>query len=493
LGLKVPLIDDCAPWRKPPGNFAPIPIAVFVVVGVVLLIQVSAEWIPTPDAAQYLSMARSLASGNGLTRFGDPHLFHAPGYAVVISPAFWFSTRPFLALSIIHWLLLLAFMAGTYFWLREQLPDHAVAMTVLCVMNVGVLYCYRRTLSEALFMPLLMWTSVLMDKAAAELRAARALLYSALSAGLMGYLCFVRQTGVTLAGGFVLLVFLKALKREIDLLRAMLLGGLVAGTALVVAALLLFHDREMALLSPNAKTYIDFAQARDMSLGEQLIFGLRLQIQEIGRVLVPGAFKAYGGWFTPIMALYIPVVGAVMAGWYVLLAERPNTLLWAFPLYVLVHVAWAFDSGARFITPMVPVLWVSLWALVLRSKWKHRAGRFALLLILLSALTSAIYLVKDRMEVNRLSAYWPLAERVLATVPQTAALAVLDIEKPFSIICSFVRDRPCERLSGEAAERIPESIRYLIVAGKKSVPAFDLIESELTFSVMRRSEAQEAK
>jgi hypothetical protein len=180
-----------------------------------------------------------------------------------------------------------------------------------------------------------------------------------------------------------------------------------------------------------------------------------------------------------------------MVGWFLLLAGRPNTLLLAFPLYVLVHVCWAYDSGARFITPMVPVLWASLWALVLRSKWNHHAGRLAILLIVLSALTSAIYLVKDRMEVKRLSAYWPLAERARATVPQTTTIAVLDIEKPFSIICSFVRDRPCERLSGGTAERIPESMSYLIVAGKKSVPGFDVIESDRTFSVMRRSELQE--
>src|SRR5690242_9607355 len=52
-----------------------------------IAVQISPFWYPTPDATAYLSIARSIASGNGLRNFGYAHVPYPPGYPIIISPA----------------------------------------------------------------------------------------------------------------------------------------------------------------------------------------------------------------------------------------------------------------------------------------------------------------------------------------------------------------------------------------------------------------------
>ena len=85
----------------------------------ILLALISPYWKPDQDSVAYLSMARSLAQGRGMLHLGLHQWHYAPFYSVVISPAFWLGTHPFLTISVINvvtgWMLSL----GTFFWFRR--------------------------------------------------------------------------------------------------------------------------------------------------------------------------------------------------------------------------------------------------------------------------------------------------------------------------------------------------------------------------------------
>ena len=85
-----------------------------VATAILLATQIGPWWYATSDSKGYLSIARSLANGHGLTNLGSPHIWFAPGYPVILSPLFLLSDRPFLAISIVTWLLAVAYLAGVY-------------------------------------------------------------------------------------------------------------------------------------------------------------------------------------------------------------------------------------------------------------------------------------------------------------------------------------------------------------------------------------------
>ncbi len=177
-------------------------------IAVLLAIQVSPWWYPTPDAVAYLSIARGIAVTHRLSNLGGAHLAYPPGYPLLISPAFLISSRPFLAISIIHWLMALIFMVGVYRWTCRMAPAAALLLTALSIVNVAFWIYYRRTLSELAFMTVMIWTVVALDSALeAGSRGARAIRTPA-GTVLLAALVSIREPGILFAPGFAVAVFL---------------------------------------------------------------------------------------------------------------------------------------------------------------------------------------------------------------------------------------------------------------------------------------------
>ena len=72
------------------------PMLWLLVFAALLATQIDPYWWPRVDGSQYVSIAGSMWSGDGPRAFGSPHLFFAPGYPLLISPAFLVSDKPFL-------------------------------------------------------------------------------------------------------------------------------------------------------------------------------------------------------------------------------------------------------------------------------------------------------------------------------------------------------------------------------------------------------------
>jgi hypothetical protein len=160
---------------------------------------IGSVWYATPDGAAYLSIAARLAQGATPHAFGQPQPSFPLGYPLLISPVFHIAPHPLLLLSMMNWLLAIAFMLGTYQWMRRVIPDAAVLLTLLVMAHINVWNLYRRTLSEVLFLPLLMWTVVLVDRVLSEPKGARRAAYVVMVMMLLVWLTATRETGLLAA------------------------------------------------------------------------------------------------------------------------------------------------------------------------------------------------------------------------------------------------------------------------------------------------------
>lgn len=145
-------------------------------------------------------------------RFGEVHLFYPPGYSVLIAPLTVFGLS-FLAISVAHWVFQVLFFAGTYVWALRIVPRWAMVVAILSAVNVGVMDLFRPTLSEAAFMPLLVWGAVVLDRlseADREDESGVPGLWVAAGIGTVALLCTTRQAGLALPLGLVSLIVYRA-------------------------------------------------------------------------------------------------------------------------------------------------------------------------------------------------------------------------------------------------------------------------------------------
>ena len=438
-----------------------------LVISVLLFLQVSPYWLPTPDAAAYLSIARSLAAGEGLTRYGSPHLFYAPGYPIAIAPVFFVFGRSFLALSVAHWCFLVLFLFGTYVWAKRVAPAYALSVALLSAANVGVLYYFRRTLSEAVFMPLLMWSAVALNKLADRRPGDRGWMLP-LAFLAVAYLCLVRQAGLALPLGFGCLMLRQAFQNRTRWPWAVLDAGIVGAGALLATGGLVFYDRTMALAAGAEPTYVGMAFGPDATLSSQLFSGLHLRIQEVGRLLVPGAFRVYGDWLNPCMLLYVPLFAAVCLGCFRLARATPDALCFAFPLYLALYLLWPYEQGCRFMTPFVPLLWLSLVALLSRLAGHQRLMRIIVWMVPLTVITALVYLAKDFADSQKLDRHWVSLDAICRQVPAGETLGALLTSQPQYLMLQVRRDLPVLRLR-DASDIAPE-LRFILADTNVVVP-----------------------
>ncbi len=135
-----------------------------------MAVQVSPWLYPAVDGCLYLKTVREFLSAETLANF---RCYVPPGYLPLIAPAFAFGDRPFLAVSILQWMMALSLIGGLYVWARRQFPATAILFTAAVMVNISVWTYYRRPLKEVASMALLMWTVNLMHVLLDERRLCR--------------------------------------------------------------------------------------------------------------------------------------------------------------------------------------------------------------------------------------------------------------------------------------------------------------------------------
>lgn len=361
-------VRKIADWRLLAVCYLQRPAFVLGAMAFLLLTQVLPWWGPTPDASCYLSMARSVADGGPMTNLGSPKLHYAPGYAILISPAFLVGDRPFWLLALFQWAFAILFMLGLYRWALRWFPAGALWITALVMVNVGFWTLARLTLSEMAFMALLMGNVNALDRLSAATNRRPIVLWTLVAAlGVLG-LSMIRPVGIFIVAGYGCVALRMTWTRRIAWLRAFattLVIGLPATAA--VLAFIEYENRMAAALGPEASiTYLEEFRRPDMSLAGQLLEGARLRISEFGRMTVPGMHKAYaraGQWLNVNMFIYIPLFVALVWSWRQIARRECSALFWLLPFYFALYLGYPSEQGTRYMIPLLPIVTACVWQL----------------------------------------------------------------------------------------------------------------------------------
>jgi hypothetical protein len=205
-----------------------------------MAVQVSPWLYPAVDGCLYLKTVREFLAARSLSGF---HCYVPPGYLPLIAPAFAFGDRPFLAVSILQWLMALALIGGLYVWARRQFPATAVLFTAVVMVNISVWTYYRRPLKEIASMAILMWTVNLMHVLLDERRRARVIALTCAVALLTTYLTLIRYAAITVAVGFACAACWRAYQHTMGWRRAILMSSAVSITAASALAGWLYYDK----------------------------------------------------------------------------------------------------------------------------------------------------------------------------------------------------------------------------------------------------------
>ena len=399
----------------------------FVFIAILLAIQITPKLTMSPDGVSYMSIARSLISHGELNRLGSPHLRYAPAYPILISPTFFFGPRPFVAVQIIQWLCAILLIVGTYAWFAPYAGRSAIWITLLALLNAGFWDLFRQASSELAFMPCVMWGSVLLAAAAKTPSARRATAMMAGAIVLVAIASAIRQAGALLTIGFVLALTLRAIRRQITWTRAIACAAsLGISIAAVSWGLIAFDHHGAREAGPAEIGYTDAFRAPDASLVSQIIEGVRRQSAEVGRLLIPGMWKAHAlahDWHDPNTWIFLAACLPIAIGWWKLCKTTADPLALTLPFYLALYVIYPFDSGTRFTVPMLPVLAASLW-FILAPLGNNRSPVF-LILIILHTSVAVGYWIDDAAHVRHRWQHWTAIQQVSHAIPPEAKIIVL--------------------------------------------------------------------
>jgi hypothetical protein len=406
-------------------------------------LQISGWWYPAPDAVRYLSQARALLEGR-FAAFGYPQLGYPPGYALLVSPAVAISQPPFLAVSVVHFLLAVALTLGLYHWSRRQVPEAAVLASGVVLVNVSLWTHFRRPLSEFAFLTVLVWTAAALDQSLEP--QPRAVRVRRILAGslLLLLLSLIREVGILVVAGFACAAIVHVWRRHLRTASAVGMVVLAALPAVGTVAAFTLYEAGTRTMPARLGTHLDGILHVTNDLIPRLIEGLRLRISEVGRLLIPGMFKSYaasGDWLDINLVIYTPCFVLVAVGWWRFVRRRQDVLALTLPFYLAAYVIWSFDSGTRYLLPLLPVLVVSLWH-ALQPVAQYRALMFSILLLGHFAVAAGYWLVIDLPRARACSAAWrPLAQLAAQIMPlaDSGAAALPLCER---LLLTLVIDRP---------------------------------------------------
>jgi hypothetical protein len=454
-----------------------------------LAVQISPWWYPAPDSVLYLSIARSIVKGEHISRLGSSQLAFPPGYPLLISPAFLVGDRPFLLLSVIHWGMAVALMLGVYVWARRQCPAAALLITGLVMVNIGVWVHYRRMLSELAFMMVAVWTVYVLNAARRASTLRSALSWGVAGALLLVLLGMIREVGVLFGAGCGAALCIDAYRHRQRWSRAIILALLVSVPAAVAVAGFTRYDVAMAQRSvEHTGTHWD-GLVRPQPTG-RVAEGVRLRISDIGRLTIPGMFKAYSGpgqWVNVNLAVYVAVCVLVTFGWWKFISRECDVYALTLPFYLAAYVAWPFDGGTRYVVPLLPVLLACVWfAIESRRRW--RLTLLAALLVAHLAVAVGYWTLIEIPRARECNAEWSSAEELAARLRGSSqTLLAANVPPCLWLMLAFSLDRPVDVSSDGVA--VDREVQWIVMPdGDPTSPGFRAVATIAKYKLLTRDD-----
>jgi hypothetical protein len=433
-----------------------------------LAVQISPWYYQFGDADRYLSVARNLAQAHRLTCLGSPHIWYPPGYAAIVSPLFLIRDRPFLELSILHWLLSVGFMMGVYVWARRVAPEAAVWIAALSVANNAFWIYHRKPASELAFVTALIWTvNSLAWVMSARTRRGLAASAAAASAWL-AMLCLIRTVGIAAAGGCAAAMLAGAWRAALSWRRAVAMSLLAAAVAVPAVAVVMVREQATAH-AKGEDTYLDVLAATQSG---RALRGPWLTISEIGRVTIPGMLKSYSRqeqWLDVNMLVYVPFFALLVAGWVRWVRRQAEPFACTLPFYGAILTICAWNAGGRYWIPMIPALVTCAWFAAERLKDRRLTMLKAAWVAHLAA--AAVYwLAIDLPETRETNRQWPVVDALAAQIPaDSGPIAASEALGDVRGMLSLTLDR---RVAAQADDPdVRRSAEWIVTAADEPPPS----------------------
>ncbi|MEQ9453936.1 MAG: hypothetical protein RLN76_05000 [Phycisphaeraceae bacterium] len=399
-------------------------------------------WHGSGDQMNYLSIARHFALGE-IARFDEPTLRYAPGYALIIAPTFWVMDRPFLLINLIHTVFLLAMLRPMTRWFTQYAGRASVLLSTLVVVNLSLWFYTQRPLSEAVFVPWLILTGLLLQKSADAPRLSKALpwLIAAMLATIL--LVMIRQLGVFVLSALSVVLLIRTLQGTLRWWDAALRLTFTALPAcLSIIALSHFEQANTEASTDNEMSYVDHLLREDVSLLERLALCTHLRISEIGRMMMPGMRTSYaqeGDWLDINMLIYSALFLLLAWGWWRIIRRRTDVLMWFLPFYLGFLLFWPYEAATRYAIPLLPMLVLALWGAVEPLK-----NRRLTILAIAATLHLLVTLGYWGIELTRMNttAQWASAQAVAdQTRDDPDSIVVRGVSTPWQYRLRFITNR----------------------------------------------------
>ena len=419
------------------------------VFALLMAVQISPWLYPTVDGCLYMKTARDFLAAPSLSDF---HCLVPPGYPALITPAFLLSSRPFLAIAVLQWVLSVVMIGGVYVWARRQFPRAAVLLTAAVMVNISLWTYYRRPTKEIATLALLMWTVNLMHRLLDERRIGRIITLTVCAAILTAYASLMRYTVVTLTVGFGLAAAWLAWQRAFGWSRAVTMSAAVGLVTAITLAGWLYYDRTygaggiylrevMSVYShqtsrvaksrtPGGETDQNDQpiemQANEMTSADdetathsppvRFLQGVAYRINDVGCLCVPGLWKSsIEPWEVPgtSMLAFLGLSGVLVVGWWKIVRRRLDVLALTLPAYFLLYSHWVCDQpGGRFMLPMLPILVACGWCGVQTLVHRRATLVFGLLILVHLAQAGGYWLLIDAPRAYENHRNWSLVDRL---------------------------------------------------------------------------------
>jgi hypothetical protein len=305
--------------------------------------------------------------------------------------------------------------------------------------------------------------------------------------------CLIRSLGIALAAGVGMRLLMAAMRKEISWPHVMAMATpLVAAGVLTVGAVVA-RDHSIAK-SLDQETYLNNVAAhRPSGLVDNTWPWFAVVFTEIGRVSIPGMYKAYGetgAWLNHNMLVYVPFGVALVFGWLKWLRRCDDALAWMLPFYLAVLTYFRWESGARYWVPMTPVIAACAWYLF---EWmgQRRERLFILIWGLHVAAALMFWIARDMPHALAADRLWPEVRALAQQIPADRdQVCVAEDCKELGYLLSLELDR-------RVAERpkdngpIPPQTRWLILPETFNVPRGFVVRSRIgTFMLAERTDSE---
>lgn len=293
------------------------------------ILQARSIWEGTTDEFMEISAFTNYQSTTHLGPLAYPW-----GYPLILTPVYAVKGISPLALKLPGLFFYAGFLICLYFLMRDRLTQmESLLIVSLFAFNPLLLQFLDQILSD---IPFLFFSTLALLLITRHDR--RGILYHALIGAAIFFMTFLRVTGILLLGCFLIVEFFRLLSNRNDRTTVM---GIIRDSFVVCFVFAILWIANLVLFPSGGESYLsqyaEFVEtARSLSVAYFNIFG------------------AFFGEATGWRYLYYFLLVFFLVGAWVRRRQEPIFLLF-FASWLIVHIAYPYWQGARYIFPLLPI------------------------------------------------------------------------------------------------------------------------------------------